>query len=105
MPEVKIAPKLPDKKTSDKDGLGELYESLLADPKACHIVVGVVKTATTTIDFTRGGLRTPAVQFAHIEAVLPQDAGAAERMLRNAYERRTGQQVVMIGLPELLEEI
>lgn len=79
------------KDTKEYDGLGAISEELAKDPLKRRVVIAVVELTNTDVDHLNGGVRTPKVRFASIEAMSGDDEIAARKLLDAAYHERTGQ--------------
>jgi hypothetical protein len=88
----------------DANGLTALSQQLLRNPKGTHIIVGVidVKTITTDVDTAD---QTATVRFRRVEAIHPEDADHAVRMMQRAAERRTGAAMLPIEMEDELREL
>ena len=79
----------------DRNGLAHLEGALAANPDRLVVVVALMRP-----DVIAAALRNekdPRVVYAallHVEALTAADADQAERMLRGAYEERTGKVVL-----------
>jgi hypothetical protein len=88
----------------DANGLTALSQQLLRNPKGTHIIVGVidVKTITTDVDTAD---QQATVRFRRVEAIHPEDADHAVRMMQRAAERRTGAAMLPIEMEDELREL
>lgn len=89
---VKLAAKLPD---GEANGLVRILRALTQAPGDSHVVVAVVDCSRITTDIDTGDV-IPTARILEIEPLSERDADAALEMLRRAFVRRTGQQ--MLGL-------
>ena len=90
MAEVKLSSKLPNPRSSDRDGLRVIADALLQRPNDCHLIVALVSAEETTTRHHDGG-RVLKVGVDHVEVVLPEDREVAESLLLGAYKARVGQ--------------
>ena len=79
------------KDTKEYDGLGAISDELARDPLRRRVVVAVVELTNTDVDHLNGGIKTPKVRLASIEAMSGDDELAARKLLDAAYHDRTGQ--------------
>ncbi len=88
----------------DANGLTALSNQLLKNPKGTHIIVGVidVKTITTDVDTAD---QVATVRFRRVEAIDPEDADHAVRMMQRAAERRTGATMLPIEMEDEMREL
>lgn len=71
------------------NGLDVRLSRMVNNPEETHLAVLRLRTASIT-EKVDTGEREPALKILGIEAVLPQDAKEAERLLRRALEDRNG---------------
>jgi hypothetical protein len=101
MADVSIGGTLP---VGDGDGLTAIASSLIAEPARMRVMLAVVDVAKVTVK-TDTGERTATVRVRRIEEVLPGDLGTAEKLLRRALERRTGQSVLPLDLEDEIRDV
>lgn len=89
----------------DRDGLASLARQLVDDPSQVHVVVALVDCTKITSKVESGDV----IPTARIRAIEPigthADALEMRRLLRRAYERRTGKVELPLELEYALEEI
>lgn len=103
MSAVKLSSSLPG---DDRNGLARLSSSILDEPETAHIVVAVVDVIKIITDVVTGDV-VPTVRICAIEAMdgRTEDARELRRLLRRAYEARTGQTELPLDLERALDAI
>jgi hypothetical protein len=105
MATVKLSSSLPDE-DQDLNGLEALRNALLADPRACHYVVGIVDCSRVTTEFApEGEGRVPTVRFVAIEPLESRDSDLARALMDRAHAMRTGRDPLPIDFGEALRHI
>jgi hypothetical protein len=99
MPTVKTNAVLP---KGDENGLYTIAAELIADPKKYRAIIAIVDCRRVTIDQDNGE-ESATIRIRRAEVVLPDDLGAAERLIRRALENRTGQTTLPLDLEEEIE--
>ncbi|MGH3834162.1 MAG: hypothetical protein ACRDSF_00440 [Pseudonocardiaceae bacterium] len=99
---VSLAGNLP---ADDRNGLSALAGCLVDDPQAVHVVVALVDCVKITTKVESGDV----VPTARVRAIEPigahADAGEMRRLLRRAYERRTGKVELPLELERELDAL
>jgi len=95
---VKLSAALP---PGEANGAPSIGPGLVTDPHRMRVMIAIVDCRKVVTDADTGE-DTAVARVRRIEAVLPADLGAAERLLRRALERRTGQTVLPLELEEEL---
>lgn len=102
MPDVKLASSTPD---GENNGLLALHGELVDAPNDMHVVVALVDCKRTTIDNDSGEV-VPTARVRRIEPISdPDDGKRLIRLLRRAYETRTGKAVLPLGLEDDLRAV
>jgi hypothetical protein len=100
MPTVKTNAVLP---KGDANGLYAIAGELIADQKRYRAVIAIVDCRRVTIDSDTGE-EAATIRIRRAEVVLPQDLGAAERLIRRTLEHRLGQTTLPLDLEDEIEE-
>lgn len=100
MPDAALGGNLP---RGDANGLSAMAADLIREPERKRIILAIVDNPKTVINNVTGD-RVATVRICRIEAVLGDDLGAAEQLLRRALERRTGLTVLPLDLEDELAE-
>jgi len=93
---TKLASSLPQ---GDANGLVAIARALIDEPRRVHVVVALVDCKKTTTDNDSGEI-VPTARIRRVEAIGGEDLKLAQKMLRRALERRTGQVVLAFDLEE-----
>lgn len=89
----------------DRNGLVSIARELVDDPERVHVVIALVDTLKVTTNIESGDV-VPTVRVRAIEPIgETTDAYELERLLRRAYERRTGHVELPLELERELEAI
>lgn len=84
----------------DANGLAPVIRQMIERPGNYHVVIGIVDTKRIVTDLDTGDV-TPQARLRRIEVVLDQqDLQVAEKLLRRAVERRSGQTVLPLDLED-----
>lgn len=100
MPDVSLGGNLP---VGDHDGLTAIASDLIEEPRKLRAMIAVVDTQKITTK-TDDGSRTAVVRIRRIEAILAEDLGTAEKLMRRALEKRTGRTTLPLDLEDELEQ-
>lgn len=100
MPDAALGGNLP---RGDANGLSAMAAELIADPERKRVIIALVDNPKTVVNNVTGD-RVATVRMCRIEAVRPDDLGAAEQLMRRALEARTGQTVLPLDLEDELSE-
>ncbi len=100
MPDAALGGNLP---RGDANGLSAMAADLIREPDRKRVIVAIIDNPKTVVNNISGD-RTATVRMLRIEAVLPGDLGAAEKLMRRALEKRTGATVLPLDLEEELTE-
>jgi hypothetical protein len=98
MPDAALGGNLP---RGDANGLSAMAGDLIREPERKRVIIAIVDNPKTVVNNISGD-RVATVRVCRIEAVLPQDLGAAEKLMRRALEKRTGQTVLPLDLEDEL---
>jgi hypothetical protein len=98
MPDAALGGNLP---KGDANGLSAMAGDLIREPERKRVIIAIVDNPTTKINNVSGD-RLATVRICRVEAVLPDDLGAAEQLMRRALEKRTGQTVLPLDLEDEL---
>lgn len=102
MPAISMSGSLPG---DDRNGLASIVRELVDDPDEVHVAICLVDTKKITTDVESGDV-VPTVRVRAIEPIRDTaDATEMERLLRRAYERRTGQVELPLELERELDGI
>ena len=102
MPALKMSAGLPG---DDRNGLAPIVRRLVDDPEDVHVAVVLLDTTKVTTDVETGDV-VPTVRIRAIEPIEEtSDSAELERLLRSAYERRTGQVELPLELERELEAL
>jgi len=83
----------------DANGLDALAAGLVAEPHRLRAVL-VLLDCAKIVQKTDSGERIAVARVRRIEAILGEDFGAAERLIRRSLEKRTGQTVLPLDLED-----
>ncbi len=72
------------------NGLLAIEKELVTDPLTDHVIVAVIETKSITEDIENGGVKTPTVRLARVEALDGDAAATVRELLDAAYRARTG---------------
>jgi hypothetical protein len=90
----------------ERNGLGALAHDLVDNPDRVHVAIVLLDAVklTTTVD---SGDVVPTVRIRAIEPITAHETDAAElhRLMRRAYERRTGQTELPLELEREMESL
>jgi hypothetical protein len=100
MPALSLSGSLP---ADDRNGLASIVRQLVSDPEDVHVAIVLLDTKKITTDVETGDV----VPTARVRAIEPisgtEDGKELERLLRRAYERRTGQRELPLELERELD--
>lgn len=89
----------------DRNGLTALARRLIGNPEAVHVVVALVDCSRITRKIDTGD-EVPTVRIRAIEPIGEHaDAKEMRRLLRRAYERRTGKTELPLELERELDAL
>jgi hypothetical protein len=90
----------------ERNGLASLAHLLVEEPGAVRVAVVLVDAVKLTTDVSSGDT-VPTVRIRAIEPISAHETDAAElhRLMRRAYERRTGQTELPLELERELESL
>lgn len=100
MSEIKLASQLP---KGDANGLGPLVLDLVQHPHKYKVVLAILDCKQVVTNADTGEV-VPTARIRRIEGVLPGDMPAARRLMERALEKRTGRQMLPLGLEEEMRE-
>jgi hypothetical protein len=98
MPDAALGGSLP---KGDANGLSQMAGDLIREPERKRVIIAIVDNPETRVKNVTGD-RLAIVRICRIEAVLAEDLAAAEKLMRRALERRTGQTVLPLDLEDEL---
>lgn len=102
MPALKLSAGLP---ADDRNGLAPIVRRLVDDPHDVHVAVVLLDTVKVTTDVETGDV-VPTVRVRAVEPIeQTDDSRELERLLRRAYERRTGQVELPLELERELDAL
>lgn len=92
--------------TGERNGLASLAHSLAQEPNAVRVAVVLIDAVKLTTDVSSGDV-VPTVRIRAIEPISAHETDAAElhRLMRRAYERRTGQVELPLEIERELESL
>lgn len=90
----------------ERNGLSSLAHSLIAEPDSVRVAVVLIDAVKLTTDVGSGDV-VPTVRIRAIEPITAHETDAAElrRLMRRAFERRTGQQELPLEIERELESL
>lgn len=97
---TKLASKLP---KGDGNGLDSIARPLVENPHEMHVVIALIDCSKTTTDNDSGEVE-PTARIRRVEVVAQDDLDAAEKLMRRALEKRTGNTVLPIDLEDEITE-
>jgi hypothetical protein len=100
MPDAALGGNLP---RGDANGLSALAADLIREPEHKRVIIAIIDNPKTIVHNVTGD-RVATVRILRIEAVLPADLPAAEKLIRRALEKRTGQTVLPLELEDELSD-
>ncbi|WP_051425540.1 hypothetical protein [Jiangella gansuensis] len=83
----------------DGNGLGSLELALTSEPHRVHVVLMLIDCKKITTDADTGDIEATA-RIRRIEPIPAEDRDLAGKMLRRAFERRTGKTVLPFDLEQ-----
>jgi hypothetical protein len=83
----------------DNNGAAAIGADLIKEPHRMRPMIAIVDCRRVAID-SDSGERTATVRIRRIEALRPDDLGAAEKLMRRALESRTGATVLPLDLED-----
>lgn len=93
----KLAARLP---SGSKNGLASIAEELVANPEKVHVVLMLVDCSKITSDVDSGDV-IPTARIRRIEPITDGvDGHRLRQILRRAWERRTGKDVLPLDLED-----
>lgn len=98
---VKLSSKLPEE--DDENGLMRRRLELVQDPYAHRLVVAVVDVKSILVDQDTG-YSVPTVRVRRLELLEGERFVAAERLLREVHELRTGAQMLPLDLDQAVRD-
>jgi hypothetical protein len=96
MSDIKITGTLP---KGDANGAAAIAADLIAEPHRFKVLLMIVDCKKVTLD-NDSGEQVPTARIRRVEAVLTQDLGQAEQIMRRALEKRTGRVVLPLSLED-----
>jgi hypothetical protein len=87
--------------TGDQNGLNALAGAMINEPNRLRALLVLIDTSKVTRRTDDGEIIATA-RVRRIEAILPEDFGAAERLIRRSLEKRTGATVLPLELEDEL---
>lgn len=99
---VKISSSLP---VGDTNGLSAISGELCEDPEKVHVAVVLLDCAQITTNVDNGDV-VPTARIRAIEPIRPsKDANEMQRLIRRAYERRTGKVELPLEMEQEFDEL
>jgi hypothetical protein len=100
---ARLSPGLPD---GDRNGLERFAGHLVAEPDHVQVAIVLMDTIRLTTDVGTGNV-VPTVRIRAIEPIAPDSADAKQlhRLLRSAYEHRTGKVELPFEMKAVLDEM
>lgn len=98
---MKLAGALP---KGDGNGLASLDRVVANDPDTRHVLIAVVSTRKLITDIETGDVEAQ-MKIDRVERLLAEDAELAEKMLRRALQKRSGETVLPIDVADEISEI
>jgi hypothetical protein len=83
----------------DGNGLAAIVSDLVRDPKAYHVVIGILDCAKITTKPDSGEV-IPTARFRRVEVVTAADLRVAETLMRRALDKRTGRETLPFDLEQ-----
>jgi hypothetical protein len=99
---MKLAGRLP---KDDMNGLDARLKQFLDEPDTIQVALVMLKTSKVTKDVDAGGSLEPTLKILRVEAILPEDAKDAKKMLRRALEKRLGVTVLPLELEDEISAV
>lgn len=96
MSEIKLNATLP---KGDSNGLGPLVLDLVQHPHRFKVVLAILDCKSVATNTDTGEV-VPTARIRRIEPVLAEDMPTARRLMERALEKRTGRQMLPLGLEE-----
>lgn len=100
---VRMSGAMPD---GERNGLASLAHALIEAPGAVRVAVVLLDAVKLTTDVSSGDV-VPTVRIRAIEPITAHETDAAElrRLMRRAYERRTGQTELPLEIEREMESL
>lgn len=99
---VKISSSLP---VGDTNGLSAISAELCEDPEKVHVAVVLLDCSQITTNTDNGDV-VPTARIRAIEPIRPsKDANEMQRLIRRAYERRTGKVELPLEMEQQFDEL
>lgn len=83
----------------EANGLAAIAHDLVDTAEAVHVVIALVDCKKIATDVDSGDVE-PTARIRRIEAIVGDDRGLAQKMMRRALEARTGKTVLPYDLEE-----
>lgn len=99
MTEISLSGKLP---RGDANGLGPLARALIQEPEQIHAVI-ILLDCTKIVTEVDTGETIPVARIRRAEAIRPADMREAQRLIRRAWEQRSGDTVLPMELEDDIE--
>lgn len=93
---VKLSAKLPG---GDADGLAPIARELINHPHRFHVLMVLVDCQNSHVDYDSGDV-VPTARIRRAEVIDRADLPAAEKLMRRALERRSGDTVLPMELED-----
>lgn len=100
MSDAKLGAALP---KGEGDGLSAIAPDLVRDPKRLRVVMAIIDCKKVTTDHDTGDI-IPVARIRRIEVVTGPDLHSAEKLMRRALEKRSGETVLPLDLEDALHE-
>lgn len=101
MSDVSLSSRLPQ---GDANGIGPIIKDLISEPETVHALIVLVdcKKITTDVD---SGETVPIMRIRRIEAIRKADIAEAQRLIRRAWEERSGDTVLPMEMEDDIEAL
>jgi hypothetical protein len=102
MADMKLSSVLPD---GDRNGLPRITTQVVDDPGRVHVAIVLLDASKLTTEVDTGSVQ-PTMRITAIEPIpVGDDAKELQRLLRRAFEQRTGKVELPLELERALEEL
>src|SRR6516165_10101284 len=88
----------------DGNGLGPIVKSLIREPERLHALL-VIADCTKLVTHVDTGECVPVLRIRRVEVILDGDLPEAERLVRRAWEQRSGDTVLPLEMEDDLQAI
>lgn len=90
----------------DRNGIGMISSALCDSPESVHVIIALVDCTKITTKVESGDI-IPTARIRHVEAFpgVTADASEVRRLLRRAFERRTGKEELPLEFERAIDDI